>query len=35
MAENFETILYVVDGAVATITMNRPDMANARELHAH
>src|SRR6202161_4146003 len=30
MAENFETILYVVDGAVATITMNRPDMANAQ-----
>ena len=31
MAENFETILYVVDGAVATITMNRPDMANAQD----
>src|ERR1700691_3945677 len=30
MAENFETVLYVVDGAVATITMNRPDMANAQ-----
>src|SRR6202167_1068667 len=30
MAENFETILYVVDGAVATITMNRPDLANAQ-----
>jgi enoyl-CoA hydratase len=30
MAENFETILYVVDGAVTTITMNRPDMANAQ-----
>ena len=35
MAENFETILYVVDGAVATITMNRPDMANAAGLDAH
>jgi enoyl-CoA hydratase len=31
MAKNFETILYVVDGAVATITMNRPDMANAQD----
>ena len=31
MADNFETILYVVDGAVATITMNRPDMANAQD----
>src|ERR1700733_6239097 len=31
MAENFETILYVVDGSVATITMNRPDMANAQD----
>jgi enoyl-CoA hydratase len=26
----FETILYEVDGAVATITMNRPDVANAQ-----
>ncbi len=31
MADDFETILYVVDGAVATITMNRPDMANAQD----
>ncbi len=30
MAQNFETIRYEVDGAVATITMNRPDMANAQ-----
>jgi enoyl-CoA hydratase len=26
----FETILYEVDGAVATITMNRPEVANAQ-----
>ena len=31
MADNFETILYEVDGPVATITMNRPDMANAQD----
>lgn len=31
MAETFETILYEPDGAVATITMNRPDMANAQD----
>src|SRR6201995_2892279 len=31
MAEHFETILYEPDGAVATITMNRPDMANAQD----
>ena len=31
MTDKFETILYVVDGAVATITMNRPDMANAQD----
>ena len=30
MAESFETIRYETDGAVATITMNRPDMANAQ-----
>ena len=30
MAENFETIRYETDGAVATITMNRPDVANAQ-----
>ncbi len=30
MAERFSTILYDIDGAVATITMNRPDMANAQ-----
>ena len=30
MAETFETILYEVDGAVATVTMNRPDAANAQ-----
>ena len=27
----FETILYEVNGAVATITMNRPEMANAQD----
>jgi len=26
-----DTVLYAVDGAVATITMNRPDMANAQD----
>src|ERR1700689_4689115 len=31
MAEQFETILYDVDGAVATVTMNRPQMANAQD----
>jgi enoyl-CoA hydratase len=30
MAESFETIRYEVDGRVATITMNRPDAANAQ-----
>jgi enoyl-CoA hydratase len=30
MTAPFETILYEVDGAVATITMNRPEMANAQ-----
>ena len=30
MAEGFETIRYETDGAVATITMNRPDVANAQ-----
>ena len=30
MAEDFETIRYETDGAVATITMNRPDVANAQ-----
>ena len=27
---SYETVLYEVDGAVATITMNRPDQANAQ-----
>jgi enoyl-CoA hydratase len=27
----FETVLYEVDGAVATVTMNRPDAANAQD----
>src|SRR5580658_9400869 len=31
MAGTFTTILYETDGAVATITMNRPDMANAQD----
>ncbi len=31
MAEGFETIRYESDGAVATITMNRPDVANAQD----
>jgi enoyl-CoA hydratase len=31
MAERFSTILYETDGAVATITMNRPEMANAQD----
>jgi len=31
MAEDFETIRYETDGAVATITMNRPDVANAQD----
>jgi enoyl-CoA hydratase len=31
MAADFTTILYGVDGAVATITMNRPDVANAQD----
>ena len=30
MAETFETIRYEIDGPVATITMNRPDTANAQ-----
>jgi enoyl-CoA hydratase len=30
MAATFETILYEVDGPVATITMQRPDVANAQ-----
>jgi enoyl-CoA hydratase len=30
MERTFETIRYEVDGAVATITMNRPDVANAQ-----
>jgi enoyl-CoA hydratase len=30
MAETFETILYAVGGNVATVTMNRPDAANAQ-----
>jgi len=30
-AEGFETIRYETDGAVATITMNRPDVANAQD----
>jgi enoyl-CoA hydratase len=31
MPATFKTILYDIDGAVATITMNRPDMANAQD----
>ncbi len=31
MAEDFETIRYETDGAVATITMNRPEVANAQD----
>jgi enoyl-CoA hydratase len=31
MAASFETILYGTEGAVATITMNRPEMANAQD----
>jgi enoyl-CoA hydratase len=31
MAASFNTILYSIDGAVATITMNRPDVANAQD----
>jgi enoyl-CoA hydratase len=31
MADNFTTIRYEPDGAVATITMNRPEMANAQD----
>jgi enoyl-CoA hydratase len=31
MAATFETILYEVDGPVATITMNRPHVANAQD----
>jgi enoyl-CoA hydratase/carnithine racemase len=31
MPATFTTILYDIDGAVATITMNRPDMANAQD----
>ncbi|HWE66382.1 MAG TPA: enoyl-CoA hydratase [Acidimicrobiales bacterium] len=31
MAATFEVIRYETDGAVATITMNRPDMANAQD----
>jgi enoyl-CoA hydratase len=30
MSQSFTTIRYEVDGAVATITMERPDMANAQ-----
>ncbi len=30
MAEHFETIRYETDGAVATVTMNRPEVANAQ-----
>ena len=26
----YETILYEVEGAVATVTMNRPEVANAQ-----
>jgi enoyl-CoA hydratase len=28
---SFNTVLYEIDGAVATITMNRPEMANAQD----
>jgi enoyl-CoA hydratase len=31
MAATYTTILYETDGAVATITMNRPEMANAQD----
>ena len=31
MAEDFETIRYETEGAVATITMNRPEVANAQD----
>jgi enoyl-CoA hydratase len=31
MAPSFKTVLYDVDGAVATITMNRPETANAQD----
>ena len=31
MADTFETILYEVEGAVATVTMNRPTVANAQD----
>jgi enoyl-CoA hydratase len=31
MAQAFETIRYETDGAVATVTMNRPDVANAQD----
>jgi len=31
MAADFTTVLYEVDGAVATITMNRPEVANAQD----
>jgi enoyl-CoA hydratase len=31
MAADFKVILYETDGAVATITMNRPEMANAQD----
>jgi len=31
MAPSFRTILYDSDGAVATVTMNRPDSANAQD----
>jgi enoyl-CoA hydratase len=30
MEHTFETVLYEVDGAVATLTMNRPEVANAQ-----
>ena len=31
MAQSFERIRYEVDGAVATVTMDRPDQANAQD----
>jgi len=37
MTHTFETILFEIDGPVATVTMNRPDAANAQNstLDAH